>query len=84
MQIRNGFKGFLVLLLLFIFGCQNTEVPQEKDNSKEELEVEYTAEMSKNGNEEISIDDIEKDMKQNDEKLENIMQEMEEEMEVDE
>ena len=83
-SFKNVIRSFSILSLVFLAACQDSEKPKKKQISKEDIESEYTAEMSKKGNEEISIADMEKNMDKNDEELEELMEEMEREMEVDE
>jgi signal recognition particle GTPase len=74
----------LLSLLGFLLSCNNSSDTKIKDDfkkSKAEIEKEFSNEMSKKGNEEISIDQLEKDLIEKDQNLESLMQEMEDEME---
>ena len=76
----------MILLSFFVslLSCNNssdTKIKEDFKDSKAAIEKEFSDEMSKKGNEEISIDQLEKDLNQKDKNLENLMSEMEEEME---
>lgn len=85
MKIQNISQLSVFTLLLLFTACQDsdTSIETEFKDAKSEMEKEFTQEMSENGNQEISIDDIENDLGKMDAELESIMQEMENEMDVD-
>ena len=79
------FRSFVIISFLFMIACQNSNSLVKKDfeDDKKQLNKEFAKEISKNGNDEISIDDIENDLSKMDNELEEVMQEMENEMEND-
>ena len=73
-----------IIIILLFSACENaSEGNTEKqfEDSKYQMEQEFSQEMKKQGNREISVDELEKDLNSKDADLEEIMQDMEDEME---
>lgn len=85
MTFLRIFWGVLSIIAIVLFAaCGNTsEENTEKhfEDSKAQMEQEFSQEMKENGNHEISVDELEKDLNSKDEELEEMMQDMENEME---